>query len=387
MLVLTKFISRLIKIETPENKYSTIDGLRGYLAFFVFMHHSYIYFFYMKTQKWEGNPSYIFQHFGKTSVALFFMITGFLFFSKLIDKYNSKLDWVHFFVSRVMRLYPLYLVVLLIMFIYVGILSNFALKGSIIKLIYEMGQWFLFKIFADTPINGVADPSRMTAGVLWSLSYEWLFYFALPIMALIFFRIKVSLATILITLGLAILIIMQKDFMPVHIFSFFGGIIGAFLIRMNFVRKLASTKTSSLIIIICFIVTVVCYPGANSSVPLILISIAFILIACGNSLFGILTRNISRTLGQMSYTIYLLHGLILFLTFRLCIGFDRGKEITLFQHWLIIGGCSVILTFLIFLAYKYIEFPAMKSASKISKKINNSLGTLKLLKRKPALSK
>jgi peptidoglycan/LPS O-acetylase OafA/YrhL len=62
-----------------QHRYATIDGLRGYLAFLVFLHHSAVWFFYLKTNAWTGPPSNIYAQFGESSVALFFMITAFLF--------------------------------------------------------------------------------------------------------------------------------------------------------------------------------------------------------------------------------------------------------------------------------------------------------------------
>lgn len=77
----------------PQGRFATIDGLRGFLAFFVFLHHSCIWYFYLRSGKWEVPPSNLYTHFGESSVALFFMITGFLFLSKLIEDRSKKIDW------------------------------------------------------------------------------------------------------------------------------------------------------------------------------------------------------------------------------------------------------------------------------------------------------
>ena len=82
-----------------QGRFSSIDGLRGYLAFFVFLHHSCIWYFYLRTGKWVLPPSNLYIHLGQIAVALFFMITGFLFFSKLIDGKTRGLDWTKIFVS------------------------------------------------------------------------------------------------------------------------------------------------------------------------------------------------------------------------------------------------------------------------------------------------
>lgn len=69
-----------------QGRFASIDGLRGYLAFFVFLHHSAIWYFCLRTGQWKVPPSNLYTHFGQSSVAMFFMITGFLFSLKLIDR-------------------------------------------------------------------------------------------------------------------------------------------------------------------------------------------------------------------------------------------------------------------------------------------------------------
>ncbi|UYM62238.1 acyltransferase [Pseudomonas aeruginosa] len=82
-LATCEFIRRLGSARLPASRFVTIDGLRGYLAFFVFLHHSSIWYYYLKDGLWQLPPSRLYAHFGQTSVALFFMVTGFLFAHKL----------------------------------------------------------------------------------------------------------------------------------------------------------------------------------------------------------------------------------------------------------------------------------------------------------------
>src|SRR5579862_6911783 len=75
------------------DRFLAIDGLRGYLALSVFLHHSCVWYFYLRTGKWELPPSRLYVQLGQSSVALFFMITGFLFYSKLLQARNREFDW------------------------------------------------------------------------------------------------------------------------------------------------------------------------------------------------------------------------------------------------------------------------------------------------------
>ena len=82
----------------PERRFSSLDGLRGYLALAVFLHHSAIWYFYLRSAAWALPPSRLYTHFGQSSVALFFMITSLLFWSKIMDGRDRPVDWL--------RLYP-----------------------------------------------------------------------------------------------------------------------------------------------------------------------------------------------------------------------------------------------------------------------------------------
>ncbi|WP_254814204.1 acyltransferase family protein [Pseudomonas aeruginosa] len=108
-LATCEFIRRLGSARLPASRFVTIDGLRGYLAFFVFLHHSSIWYYYLKDGLWQLPPSRLYAHFGQTSVALFFMVTGFLFAHKLLHSRGTPIRWLDVYASRIARLLPAYL--------------------------------------------------------------------------------------------------------------------------------------------------------------------------------------------------------------------------------------------------------------------------------------
>lgn len=120
-----------VKITRPSSsagRFETLDGLRGYLAIFVMFHHSAIWFHYIKENSWGIINSNLYTHFGGVSVGLFFMITAFLFFSKIMDAKDKPIDWLRLFISRFMRIMPLYLLVFGALLLVVAILSSFKLQ-------------------------------------------------------------------------------------------------------------------------------------------------------------------------------------------------------------------------------------------------------------------
>jgi peptidoglycan/LPS O-acetylase OafA/YrhL len=108
-LATASLFAKQLGVPPAQGRFTSIDGLRGYLASFVFLHHPSIWYFYLRTGKWTVPPSILYAHVGQGSVSLVFMIIGFLFFSKLIDGRNRPIDWGRLFIFRFLRLVPLYL--------------------------------------------------------------------------------------------------------------------------------------------------------------------------------------------------------------------------------------------------------------------------------------
>ncbi len=358
-IITSLFLVKQFGAPPDQGRFASIDGLRGYLAFFVFLHHSCIWYFYLRTGEWKVPPSNLYTHFGQSSVALFFMITGFLFFSKLINGRGRHIDWGRLFLSRLLRLFPLYLFVMFLLLLVVAYLSNGKLNEPIPKLIKEMIRWLGFTILGNPSINGVEATSSIVARVTWSLPYEWFFYFSLPILAL---TVRVIPPIPYIVLGISS-IIGLTIWQPLshHLLSFLGGIVASFLVRYDSFRSFAGRRGTSFIIIGCVGIAVAGFPSAYGVAPLVLLSVAFALIASGNSLFGVLVSPVSRTLGEMAYSIYLLHGVTLFVTFNFIVGVTESSRLSSMMHWLLVIGVTPGLMLGCFLTFRFIERPAMHS--------------------------
>lgn len=374
----TFFLTKRITISSEPGRYYTIDGLRGYLAFLVFVSHSCIWYFYLRSGKWEVPPSNLYTHFGQTSVVIFFMITGFLFFSKLLNARSKGIEWDKLFISRILRLVPLYLFAMLLLFTIVAIISNGVIKESFLSILSGMIRWLGFTILGSPDLNTVKGTSIILAGVTWSLPYEWFFYMLLPLFA-VFLRVKVAKPYLIFSF-ISILGLLIWSPPIYYLLPFLGGIAAAFLVKIEEVRKIAVTRFSSFIIIILFFITVYYFNTAYHIVPLIFLSTAFILIAAGNDLFGLLKTTFSRTLGEMSYSIYLMHGFLLFITFNYIIGIDKAKNFSVVHHWGVIFILTPILLLLSYLSFTLIEKPGMQSVNKVTVWIRSN--SLKIIKRR-----
>jgi peptidoglycan/LPS O-acetylase OafA/YrhL len=135
-------------------------------------------------------------------------------------------------------------------------------------------------------------------------------------------------------------------------------------VRYEKARTFAVKKVSTVLVVGCVVAAVFMYPTAYSSVALLLLTLAFMLVAGGNTVMGIFTHHTSRVLGEMAYGIYLLHGILLFLVFRFLFGYSQSSELSPVEHWTVVCLCTPILILTAFFAFRCIELPGMRLTSK-----------------------
>lgn len=346
-----------------EGRYATIDGLRGYLAFSVFLHHSCIWYFYLRESAWREPPSRIFNLLGQAGVALFFMITAFLFTRRVLHAPRGGIDWRRFLIARFLRLAPVYAVAIVVLFVIVAILSGGLLQVSIGSLLLRLSKWLVFTAWGGGSLNGVKDTTLIVAGVTWSLPYEWCFYLLLPLIALGMGTLPSKKAMLLPLAGAVWLLTERPD--PVPFTWFLGGIAAAWLSSFPRVQVLAMHPGASLLVIACLAVAAMLASDMRTIFAILPCSVAFVLVACGCDVFGVLRWELSRRVGELAYSIYLLHGLLLFVTFRFVVGFENARHFSAIQHWALIAGLIAPLLLLTRFSFERIERPCMQSVDAV----------------------
>lgn len=348
-----------LPIASPP-RYSTIDGLRGYLAFAVFLSHSSIWYFYLHFGRWDVPQSNFYTHLGQSSVTLFFMITGFLFWSKLLDGRVQPIDWSRLYLSRLFRLVPLYLVSVACLVFVSLYTAGFQLRESISSLGLHTAQWLAFTIPGIAPVNGFADTVPL-AGAVWSLPYEWLFYAFLPIGAFCL-RVGPPIPWLIFSIAaVATLTTVMPEVRAPMLYAFGGGISAAGLARVSVIRTTLAQGAWGLIAIVCLGMTTWLFPTAYTVPALVLLASGFTIIACGNSIYGILEWSPSVVLSEMGYSLYLLHSVVLFVTYRLVLG-EGASTLSPIEHWSIVLCLVPFLIVLCFATFRLIEKPAMAAA-------------------------
>ncbi|WP_072366500.1 acyltransferase family protein [Chitinophaga sancti] len=364
-------INKFVKIAPRTKGDLPLDGLRGYMALTVFLHHAALYCNLLVNGHWSVENMSAFVQFGQTSVFIFFMITGFIFFSKLIDATNKTIDWQKYYVARFLRIYPLYVIVLIMILVIIGKLSNWTLFPPFSDRIMEVIFWLFF---SQTTLNDYQYAPTITSAVLWSLSREWQFYALFPLLGAVFLHIKISLKLILFSILLLLLFFIMNipgdKMATIETNSpFLVGIFAAFLVRNKHIRQIGSKKIVALFVLLMIVFSYTYYHTIFSFFPYSLISISFIAIASGNSLFGILTNYISLILGQISYSIYLIHPVLLFVVYHMFPQIIQLVSSSQQSFWIVTSIVGALLMVICSLSFRFIEKPFIEMGSKVSNRI------------------
>jgi len=213
---------------STKQKYPAITGLRSLLSLSVFFHHAVIFYFYFRKGEWGVPPSNFYTLLGQVPVAIFFSITGFLFWQKLLHS-NGQIHFAKFILSRIKRIAPAYWFVSLLIVLTIGFMSQFKLQVVLYLLIKEIALFILGIGLIEVPKINDINPGLIGAGIFWTLRYEWKFYLFLPLIAY-FFRnqkARVGFYTTLIAYVLFRLVFKYHQ-MPIGLL-FLPGIFCAYL--------------------------------------------------------------------------------------------------------------------------------------------------------------
>jgi peptidoglycan/LPS O-acetylase OafA/YrhL len=352
-------LARWCRLPASTNRHQAIDGLRGYLAFFVLLHHAVIWFFHLQGSPWTSPPSRYYTHLGGSSVSLFFMITSFLFFSRVLEaRDQAPIAWGKLYVSRLFRIAPLYLTSLLAVWLIIFACNGWRWFEDLASLGPKLLQTALLGIYPLPPVPGFEDPGVIVAGVYWTLSYEWFFYGTLPLWALLC-GARVPFPYLAVTL-LSVLWVMKFPPTLRYLLPFGGGMVVALLVRSEGVRRACRARLASPLIPLLLLVSLATSANPFTRLNMVLLAAVFLLIAGGNSCFGLLEHRVSRMLGELSFGIYLLHGLLLFLVFQVMTPVGLRTALPAGIFWAIVFGLIPVLLGLALLAHRWIEQPGIR---------------------------
>ncbi|WP_246675479.1 acyltransferase [Mesorhizobium sp. B2-3-4] len=330
-----------------------IDGMRGYLALAVVLHHAVMYHELLTNGVWERPRSAFYDLLGQAGVSFFFIITAYLFWGKLLSA-KGPVNFPTLLLKRAFRIGPLYILA-------VGLAMGLEVVDAGIDYssfaTYERALLnFLFGAFDYIPLSS----SRVCtlACVAWTLRYEWLFYFSLPIAA-IFSRhpvARIGLPGILLVFS-TIASASGGSAVYSYLGLFAGGMLCATLETNAWLLRVHRHALSAfgLAMLTSLFVN---YDTAYAAGPVLVSTAVFFLIVSGADFFGLLTALRSVRLGEISYGIYLLQGLAFVLVFS--VAPIRGFALeSAGQYWLVTLMVMVVLIAMALAAHLLVEKPGV----------------------------
>jgi peptidoglycan/LPS O-acetylase OafA/YrhL len=354
-----------------------IDGLRGYLAIGVAIQHFTIWGGVLSGRAWEAPPSLIFSNLGQAAVTLFFMITGALFYAKLMPRRaTTPVDWVALYVSRVFRLLPMY-------WFAVGLVITIALArrhgviGDPAKFVKALLEWAA--VITQPDIAGYHPTGQIIAYVPWTLKLEWKFYASLPLLAYALSRaIRHEFATAIVPAALLICaavdaIVFDKPYL-MFVASFALGMLAVEAARRPRWAAWLQSPVAAVAGLLALSAEFVLCQSAFSIAANVLLAAFFAPVVSGNSYFGALAKPASVALGEISYSIYLLHGIVLSLF--MVEGFTAAGWPASPLMWLALPFLVSVIVLLAIATFNAIEKPAINYGKSVGRRLQAARPTV-----------
>jgi peptidoglycan/LPS O-acetylase OafA/YrhL len=324
-------------------RHDGVDGLRGFLAIGVFLAHVVATWVYYTDGAWGANDNPVFALTGEAGVSLFFMITGFLFWGKVLAS-PGGLDVEALYRSRLRRIVPMYAASVLAVLGVVAVMSGFRLNTGLHEFLRDLRPWLSFGFMDTGDLNGV-DGARYINPVYWTLAFEWVFYISLPFLTL-FARGRLSLLMMAIAVFFALR-------MPVAL-NFVAGAVAAWAVQSGLLqRRLASSWATPPAVAALF-------AGMQFSFSLpqtLLLFVFFMFVVGGNTLWGLLRTPAAKLLGTVSYSFYLVHSIVLFVVMRLVGSSLSIAALTPAEYWLLAGLAGILAVLVSACTFRYVEYP------------------------------
>jgi len=344
------------------NRFEAIDGLRGFLALAVFGEHAVDMYAWRAEGLWSTHHGPFYLLLSGVGVSLFFQITAFLFWLRVLRK-GGRLDTQAFFASRLRRLVPMYLVSVAMVFAVIFAASGFVLHESPVELARELRPWLSFGFMSGHDVNGVhAKPIN---AVYWTLAYEWTFYLALPLLAL-FAKGRLPL-----------LLVAGALFFGTQTQVIYNFLFGAIVATLVHSRRLEGRLRAAWLapLPLAALVAWFAWPGASDlrvvgDLRLFgdllragLLGVFFLFVAHGYDLFGLLRTRAANVLGTISYSLYLTHSIVLYVVVGAADTVMPIARLDAVQYWTVAAVAALACVALSALTYRYVEYPFLRRSA------------------------
>jgi peptidoglycan/LPS O-acetylase OafA/YrhL len=332
-----------------------LDGLRFFAFLLVFIHNAHPIL--------TNSPLNQLSEHGWIGVDLFFCLSAFLLTRLLVNEYkqNEKINIKHFYIRRILRIWPLYFFYIAVCLVYLQFADT--PKGHIALNLLGLSTFtynFVYFLLVPSPILVFVH--------LWSISFEEQFYAVIPwvVAKMMTITTKARWKILLYAYGIGNL--MRAFFVyrgyihpAIYIlpFTHFDSILGGIAIGSGLLEEITK-KVNAYILLFAGVISnllIFVLPGNDTLgwhllliYPLVGLGMSLILLSILGSrkIFGhkFLVNRIFIYLGKISYGLYIYHLLCFILGTSICITIFHVQAIQFKEHYLtvlIVSFCLVVI--------------------------------------------
>ncbi len=313
-------------------------------------------------------------------VDLFFVLSGFLISGILLDSRQSPRYFKVFYARRVFRIFPLYYLVLCAYICALAICGN---RTAELGRLFEnpISPWAYLLYFQNFAMTAAGNFGPIWLAGTWSLAVEEQFYLTLPVMIRKLTPRFLGWCVLASFLGAPILrAVIQKfrfvDSMGGHVLlpscidSLAAGVLITMLLRYRY-RWIAGEERRIRLAVMAFVLTWIAYeyiPNPQAIRLAFIVhtgnAIAFagillvVLLSPRNPLSRFLSTPAMRELGNMAYSTYLFHPILLCIVFRVIKG--RDPLLRDAGDLPVVGAALISTLILSWLSWQFFEKPLIR---------------------------
>jgi peptidoglycan/LPS O-acetylase OafA/YrhL len=333
---MARLLDRLSRITSAGKIIPEVEGLRFIAITTVILHHLGGQLLRKKGSQFEFNTmssviSQLVWQSGSAAVQLFFTISAFILALRFAKQYRAngpKVSLKNYYVRRLTRLEPPYLIALVVTLPFAFLVAGG--RGHILQLLQHL---IASAVYLHGTIFGY--PSSIN-GVSWSLEVEVQFYIIAPILGMVY-KIRPTLIRYGIYLLFGALAILWQHlhpidglalFLPHHLQFFIGGFFLADIYVTEWNSDPKISRAFDLFSLVGWGLLIVLIYVQNQWTKLlpVVIIVAYIGALRGHWTTRILSNPYITTIGGMCYSLYLYHFTIIIVLSRLSFKLVRGNQ-------------------------------------------------------------
>jgi len=311
-------------------------------------------------------------HRGREAVCVFFVLSGFLIIRLLYKEKvrNGAIGIKNFYIRRILRIYPLYFLILLIGMLYYNVVLDAV--GIPYDNDYNKTNALLLFVFFLPNVAAVLYQPGGVLEILWSIGIEEQFYLVIaPIFLFLKKEWLVTFFGIFTILYFAVFAIDILPFLRKFDFLYFyfsaGGILAILHEKYEIGHKIKPLiKWLLLIAFAIYFCTDVFQIGSSNLYHFIgIIIFSFTILTLSYSPVFTIKNNFFNYLGSISYGVYMYHALVMqvigFILMKLVDKIQLSNGILILLSYVLVIIATIIIAHF---SYQYFEKPFLKLKNK-----------------------